>query len=254
MTASRTPFVCGNWKLHKTIAEAVALVTELKNQLGLVRDVEIAVAPPFTALAAVAKRLEGTAIRVAAQDCFWEEKGAFTGEISPAMLKDAGATYVILGHSERRHQFGELDAAVHLKTKAVLRAGLSPIVCVGETLEEREAGETLGRIEAQLRAAFTDLTPAEIAPAVVAYEPVWAIGTGRNATPNQAEEVHRAIRGHLRDRFVEVAEKIRIQYGGSVKAENIAALMAQPNVDGALVGGASLNAEQFVPIVRYKRP
>jgi triosephosphate isomerase len=250
---TRIPFVCGNWKLHKTIAEAVALVGELRNQLGTVRDVAVAVAPPFTALAAVAKRLEGSAIQVAAQDCFWEEKGAWTGEVAPGMLRDAGASYVIVGHSERRQHFGELDAAVGLKAKAALAAGLHPIICVGETLAEREANETMGRIRGQLDAALADLPPAEAARIVVAYEPVWAIGTGRNATPAQAQEVHQFIRGRLRDRFGGAADEVRIQYGGSVKPDNIAALMAEPDVDGALVGGASLSAEQFVPIVRYRK-
>ena len=250
---ARVPFICGNWKLHKTVGEAVAFVTELKNQLGTVRDVEIAVAPVFTAIHAVAKRLEGTNIKVAAQNCFWEDKGAWTGEVSAPMLKEAGCSYVIVGHSERRQHFGELDAAVNLKARAVLRAGLNPIICIGETLAERDAGEALGRIGAQLDAALSNLTTEDASRIVLAYEPVWAIGTGRNATPDQAQEVHAFIRGRLREKFAGVADQVRIQYGGSVKPDNIATLMAQPDVDGALVGGASLTAEQFVPIVRYKK-
>ena len=250
---ARVPFICGNWKLHKTVGEAVAFVTELKNQLGTVRDVEIAVAPVFTAIHAVAKRLEGSHIKVAAQDCFWEDKGAWTGEVSAPMLKEAGCSYVIVGHSERRQHFGELDAAVNLKARAVLRAGLNPIICIGETLAERDAGEALGRIGAQLDAALSNLTTEDASRIVLAYEPVWAIGTGRNATPDQAQEVHAFIRGRLREKFAGVADQVRIQYGGSVKPDNIATLMAQPDVDGALVGGASLTAEQFVPIVRYKK-
>ena len=249
----RVPFICGNWKLHKTIAEAVAFVTELKNQLGTVRDVEIAVAPVFTALQAVAKRLDGSNIKVAAQDCFWEEKGAWTGEVSAPMLKEAGCSYVIVGHSERRQHFGELDGAVNLKARAVLRSGMNPIICIGETLAERDAGETLGRIGAQLDAALSNLTPEDASRIVLAYEPVWAIGTGRNATPDQAQEVHGFIRNRLREKFAGTADEVRIQYGGSVKPDNIAILMAQPDVDGALVGGASLSTEQFVPIVRYRK-
>jgi triosephosphate isomerase (TIM) len=249
----RVPFICGNWKLQKTVAEAVAFVSELRNQLGTVRDVEIAVAPVFTAIHAVAKRLEGSHIKVAAQDCFWEDKGAWTGEVSAPMLKEAGCAYVIIGHSERRQHFGELDAAVNLKARAVLRAGINPIICIGETLAERDAGEALGRIGQQLDAALSNLTPEDASRIVLAYEPVWAIGTGRNATPDQAQEVHGFIRGRLREKFAGVADEVRIQYGGSVKPDNIATLMAQPDVDGALVGGASLTAEQFVPLVRYKK-
>jgi triosephosphate isomerase len=247
---ARIPLVVGNWKLHNTIGDAVALVTELKNQLFNARRVEIAVAPVFTAIAAVAKRLEGTAIRVAAQDCFWEDKGAYTGEVSAPLLKDAGASYVIVGHSERRQHFGELDAAVGLKARAVLRAGLTPIICVGETEKERDAGETFGRVSTQLEGALAEIDRRDAAKVVLAYEPVWAIGTGRTATPDQAEEVHVYIRDRLRERWGEAAGDVRIQYGGSVKADNARELMAQPNIDGALVGGASLTAESFVAIVR----
>src|SRR5215831_21095067 len=221
---ARVPFICGNWKLHKTIAEAVALSSELRNQLGTVREVEIAVAPPFTALSAVAKRLEGSHIKLAAQDCFWEDRGAWTGEVGPGLLKDAGCGYVIVGHSERRQHFGELDAAVNLKARAALRAGLQPIICVGETLAERDAGETIGRVQAQVDAAFAGIDDANLERVVIAYEPVWAIGTGRNATPARAEEVQQCIRTRIGARAGAVASRLRILYGGSVKPENIRAL------------------------------
>ena len=249
----RTPIVVGNWKLHLTVSEALALATEVKNALASARGVEVGVAPVFTALHPVGKRLEGTSIRLAAQDCFWETKGAWTGEVSPPLLADVGCTHVIVGHSERRQHFGELDAAVGLKARAVLAAKLTPIICVGETERERDAGETFGRVEAQLAGALADIAAADAPRVVIAYEPVWAIGTGRTATPGQAEEVHRFIRGRLRDRWGDVADEVRIQYGGSVKAENAAELMAQPNIDGALVGGASLKADSFIAICRAAR-
>jgi triosephosphate isomerase len=208
------------------------------------------VAPSFTALHAVAKRLEDGPVMVAAQDCFWEEKGAFTGEVAPSQLADAGCKLVILGHSERRQLFGELDAAVNLKTRAALRAGLTPIICIGETLAERDAGETLGRIQAQLDGALADMTDAELEGIVIAYEPVWAIGTGRNATPAQAQEVHHFIRTRLATRAPALAPKLRILYGGSMKPDNVRALMAEEDVDGGLVGGASLSAESFIRLVK----
>ncbi len=249
----RIPFVCGNWKCHKTIADAVALVTELKNTLGMATragTIDVAVAPPFTAIAAVVKRLEGTQIGVAGQSCHWEDQGAFTGEISAPMLYEAGARFVILGHSERRQLFGELDQAVSVKTKSALRAGLSPIVCVGETLGEREAGETMHRVGAQLDGSLAGIGAAEATRVTIAYEPVWAIGTGRNASPAQAQEVHAFIRGKLAAMYGAIATGMRIQYGGSVKPSNAVELMAQPDIDGALVGGASLVADQFVAIAR----
>ena len=187
---------------------------------------------------------------VAAQDCFWEEKGAFTGAVAPSQIADVGCKLVILGHSERRQLFGELDAAVNLKSRAALRAGLTPIICIGETLAERDAGETLGRIQAQLDGALVDMTDAELERIVIAYEPVWAIGTGRNATPAQAQEVHHFIRTRLAMRAPALAPKLRILYGGSVKADNVRALMAEEDVDGGLVGGASLSAESFIRLVK----
>ena len=228
----------------------MALATDVRNGVASVRDVDVAVAPSFTALHAVAKRLEDGPVMVAAQDCFWEEKGAFTGQVAPSQIADVGCKLVILGHSERRQLFGELDAAVNLKSRAALRAGLTPIICIGETLAERDAGETLGRIEAQLDGALVDMTDAELERIVIAYEPVWAIGTGRNATPAQAQEVHHFIRTRLAMRAPALAPKLRILYGGSVKPDNIRALMAEEDVDGGLVGGASLSAESFIRLVK----
>jgi triosephosphate isomerase len=252
----RTPFVVGNWKLNKTIAEALALVTELKNQLGAARGVAVGVAPVFTAIHAVAKRLEGSAIVTCGQDCFWEKSGAFTGEVSAAMLADAGATWAIVGHSERRQFFGDTNESVGKKARAVLAGGLGAIVCVGEMLAERDAGRTLSVVDAQLAGALDGIDAATAAQRlVIAYEPVWAIGTGRTATPAQAQEVHAHIRKRLAERWsADTANQIRIQYGGSVKAANAEALMAEPDIDGALVGGASLEAAEFVAIVKAARP
>jgi triosephosphate isomerase len=250
MARARRPFFCGNWKLYGSVAESLSLASAVRNGVGALRDVDAAVTPSFTALQAVAKRLEDGPVAVAAQDCFWEDKGAFTGEVSAAQLADVGCKYVIVGHSERRQLFGELDAAVSLKARAALRAGLSPIVCVGETLAERDAGETLGRVQAQLDAALVDLSDADLERIVIAYEPVWAIGTGRNATPAQAQEVHRFIRTRVAGRAPGFAPRLRILYGGSVKPDNIRALMAEEDVDGGLVGGASLSAESFIRIIQ----
>jgi triosephosphate isomerase len=250
MAAARRPFFCGNWKLNGSIAESLALATDVRNGVATLRDVDVAVGPSFTALYAVAKRLEDGPVTVAAQDCFWEDKGAFTGEVSASQLADAGCKHVIIGHSERRQLFGELDAAVNLKARAALRAGLSPIVCVGETLAERDAGETIGRVQAQLDAALVDIDDAGLERVVIAYEPVWAIGTGRNATPGQAQEVHHFIRARVAARAAAVAPRMRILYGGSVKPDNIRALMTEADVDGGLVGGASLTADSFVRLVK----
>ena len=252
----RTPFVVGNWKLHKTIHEALALVTELKNQLGAVKGVAVGVAPVFTAISAVAKRLEGSSIVTCAQDCFWEDKGAWTGEVSAPLLADAGATWAIVGHSERRQHFGDTSESVGKKARAALAAGLGAIVCVGEHLAERDAGRTLEIVDAQLAGGLAGLDAATCRDRlVIAYEPVWAIGTGRTATPAQAQEVHAHIRQRLTERFGgDVAGAIRIQYGGSVKPSNAEALMAEADIDGALVGGASLEAADFVAIVKAARP
>jgi len=250
----RTPFVVGNWKLHKTIAESLALVTELKNQLAAVKGVAIGVAPVFTALHAVAKRLEGSPIATCGQNCHWEPRGAWTGEVSPDLLADAGASWVIIGHSERRQFFGETNDGVARKTRAALAAGLGAIVCVGESLAERDAGRTLAVVDDQL-GALPGIDGADSSRLVIAYEPVWAIGTGRTATPAQAQEVHAHIRGRLAERLgAAVADAIRIQYGGSVKPGNAEALMSEADIDGALVGGASLETADFVAIVKAARP
>jgi triosephosphate isomerase (TIM) len=250
----RTPFVVGNWKLHKTISDALALVTELKNQLAAVKGVQIGVAPTFLALPGVAKRLEGSPIAVAGQDCHWEASGAFTGEVSPPLLADAGATWCIVGHSERRAYFGDTNETVNKKARAVLGAGLGVIVCVGETLAERDGGRTLAVVDEQLAGGLLGIGDAETSRLVIAYEPVWAIGTGRTATPAQAQEVHAHIRRRLGERFGQTAAgQIRIQYGGSVKPSNAEALIAEPDIDGALVGGASLEAADFIAIVKAAR-
>jgi len=245
--------MAGNWKMNKTVGEALDLVRELKAAISGVKAVEVAVAPPFTALYAVRKELEGSSIHLAAQNIYWEEKGAFTGEVSPLMLKEVGCHYVIIGHSERRQFFGETDETVNRRIRAALAQGLKVIFCMGETLKEREEGKTFSVIERQLEGGLKGLGDQEMRNMVVAYEPVWAIGTGKTATPEQAEEVHRFIRGKIEKLYSrEVSEEMRIQYGGSVTPENVKGLMNQPNIDGALVGGASLKAESFSKIVRFK--
>ena len=249
----RLPFMAGNWKMNKTTGEAIDLVRELKAAISGVKGVEVAVAPPFTALYAVCKELEGSSIRLAAQNLYWEEKGAFTGEVSPLMLKEVGCHYVIIGHSERRQFFGETDETVNRRIKAALAQGLKVIFCIGETLKEKEEGKTFSVIERQVEDGLKNLSDKEMKNIVIAYEPIWAIGTGKTATPGQAEEVHRFIRGKIEKLYSrEVSEEIRIQYGGSVTPENIKGLMEQANIDGALVGGASLKAESFSKIVRFK--
>ncbi len=248
---ARIPFVCGNWKMHKTAAEAARLVQELRAGLGEAAGrVQVAVAPPFTALSAAVQAAAGSAIEVAAQDVHWEAQGAFTGEVSAPMLAEIGCRHGIVGHSERRQLFGETDDGVRRKVGALLAAGLRPIVCVGETLAEREAGRTLEVVERQVRGGLAGLGAEALATVTVAYEPVWAIGTGKTATSAQAQEVHAAIRRLLRELGGPVADAIRIQYGGSVKPENARELMSQPDVDGALVGGASLKAGDFLAIVK----
>ncbi len=248
---ARIPFVCGNWKMHKTAAEAARLVQELRAGLGEAAGrVQVAVAPPFTALSAAVEAAAGSAIEVAAQDVHWEAQGAFTGEVSAPMLAEIGCRHGIVGHSERRQLFGETDDGVRRKVGALLAAGLRPIVCVGETLAEREAGRTLEVVERQVRGGLAGLGAEPLAMVTVAYEPVWAIGTGKTATSAQAQEIHAAIRRLLRELAGPVADAIRIQYGGSVKPENARELMSQPDVDGALVGGASLKAGDFLAIVK----
>jgi triosephosphate isomerase len=244
----RRRFLAANWKMHKTVGEAVAFARDF---LPLVKGAgaEIAVAPPFPSLAALGEALAGSNVALAAQNVHDEAKGAYTGEVSPAMLADVGCAWGIVGHSERRALFGETDEFIARKAAALFAAGLRPIVCVGETLAEREAGRTFAVLETQLAGSLAAVPKPRAAELVIAYEPVWAIGTGRTATPEMAQEAHAMIRGWLRGRFAADADAIRIQYGGSVKPENAAELMAQPDVDGALVGGASLEPASFARIV-----
>jgi triosephosphate isomerase (TIM) len=251
----RTPFIAGNWKMFKTVHETVVFVKELRIAIKDVSSVDIVVAPPFTSVHAAAEAARNSNVSIAAQDVYWEKEGAFTGEVSATMLQDAGAEYVIIGHSERRRLFGETDAMVNRKAMAVMAVGLTPIVCVGETLEEREANETLNVLDRQVKDGLDRFTAEQIADLVLAYEPVWAIGTGRVATAAQAQEAHGHIRKRLRQWFGgDAAERCHILYGGSVKPDNIRELIAEPDVDGALVGGASLDVRGFAEIVTKSRP
>lgn len=248
------PLIAGNWKMHMTNEEGVALARRIRDLVGENRDMEIVIAPPFTALSDVKKIIEGSTIRLAAQDVFWEREGAFTGEISPPMLKAIGCEYVIVGHSERRRIFGESDEMINKKLIATLQEDMRPILCVGETMEERRAGKTLEVVRRQVDRGLQGIHGREIGDVVIAYEPVWAIGTGETATPEQAEEVHCSIKEWLFEGFgFEEAKDCRVIYGGSVKPENIDALMAESNIDGALVGGASLKAESFARIVNFRQ-
>ncbi|MFH0926292.1 MAG: triose-phosphate isomerase [bacterium] len=250
----RRPIIAGNWKMNKTIFEAEVLV---KGLIPLVREsktVDVVVVPPYIALKTISNLIKDTNVELGAQNIFWEEKGAYTGEISPVMVKDAGCQYAIIGHSERRQYFGETDQTVNKKIKAALSNDLTPIACVGESLEQREEGETFKVIDIQVRNGLASLTNDQMEKIVIAYEPIWAIGTGKNATPGQANEVHFYIRGLLKKFFSDdVALKVRIQYGGSVKPDTIDELMAQPDIDGALVGGASLQADSFARIVNFQQ-
>ncbi len=250
----RTPFIAANWKMYKTVHEAVAFVKEFRTLVKDVHDVEIVVAPPFTAIRSTADASHGSNIGVAGQNLYWEREGAFTGEISAAMLKEAGAEYVIIGHSERRRLFGETDETVNRKLLAAQTAQLTPIVCIGETLDERERNETLTVLDRQIKGGLDSLSSDQIAGLVIAYEPVWAIGTGRNATPDQAGEAHAHIRSRLRQWFGgQAADQCHIIYGGSVKPDNIRELSSIADVDGALVGGASLDVRGFFEIVTRGR-
>jgi len=250
---SRTPLLAGNWKMHGTRAEAVELASRLVEAVGEVSTREVMIAPPFTALEAVAVVLAGTRLRLGAQNLHWETTGAFTGEIAAPMLREAGCSHVIIGHSERRQYFGETDETVNRRLRAAVAGELIPVVCVGETLEERESERTEAVVVRQLRAGLAGLDADALADCVVAYEPVWAIGTGRTATPEQAQDVHALIRRELGALAGErLAAGARVVYGGSVKPDNVDALMAQPDIDGALVGGASLDAASFTRIVRFE--
>ena len=250
----RKPIIAGNWKMYKTIAEALEFVQAFRPLVVASTHCEIVIAPPFTAIKSVAARLEGSNIDIAAQDVAAEPgPGAFTGEVSASMIKDAGARWTIIGHSERRQFYGETDDSVNARIRAALGAGLSPIVCVGERLEDRDAGRAEQVVEAQLSAGLRNLTGSEASRIIIADEPVWAIGTGRTATPETAQQMHAFIRSGIRRMFGEgVAEETRVLYGGSVKPDNIATLMSQLDIDGALVGGASLEAGSFASIVNYK--
>jgi triosephosphate isomerase (TIM) len=251
----RIPLIAGNWKMFKTVQEAVFFVKELRGLLQEPDEVEVVVAPPFTAIHAVAEAVRNSTIAVAAQDLYWEREGAFTGEVSAGMIAEAGAEFVIIGHSERRRLFGETDEHVRRKIEAAIGAGLTPIVCVGETLDERERGETMAILDRQLKDGIDGVSSDRIADLVIAYEPVWAIGTGRTATSAQAGEAHAEIRKRLRQWFGgDAADRCRILYGGSVKPDNISELIAEPDVDGALVGGASLEVKSFADIVTRSRP
>src|SRR5436190_1099673 len=248
----RKKIVAANWKMNMTQGEATAFVSTFLLEIGESRDVEVVIVPPFTAIAAVNAALENAQhVKVGAQNMHWERSGAFTGEISPAMLRDLFVHYVVLGHSERRTLFGETDEIVNRKVRAAHEATLRPIVCIGETLQQRDRGNVEKILSIQLRGSLAGLSPKELQETVIAYEPVWAIGTGRNATPAQAQEAHAFIRHTLHQMADDTtAERIRIQYGGSVKPENAHELMSQPDIDGALVGGASLDPRSFVQIVK----
>ena len=246
----RRPFIAGNWKMNLDRASAVALAEGVVKQMAGMQEVDVAVCPPSVYLEAVGRVVAGSKVALGAQNVYFEANGAFTGELSVSMLKDVGCTYVILGHSERRHILGETDAEINKKVHAALKGGVLPIVCVGELLAEREAGKTLEVIRTQFDGSLAGVTAEQMKQVTIAYEPVWAIGTGKVATPAQAEEVHADLRKMLVDRYnKEIAEVVRIQYGGSVKPDNAAELLAQPNIDGALVGGASLKVEQFLGIL-----
>ncbi|MCK5242725.1 triose-phosphate isomerase [bacterium] len=248
----RTPIIAGNWKLNKNRAEAQVLAQAIVAETQSVKDVEVVLCPVYTALETVATVIRNSNIKLGAQDMFWEASGAFTGEVSSDLLKDVGCQYVIIGHSERRQYFFETNETVNKKVKAALTAGLTPIVCVGETLPEREAGQVEAVVGNHVKNGLAGLSSEEIRKIVVAYEPVWAIGTGKTATPEQAQDVHQYIRKLLLELAgEEVGNSVRIQYGGSVKPDNVKELMAKPDIDGALVGGASLKPDSFVSLVKF---
>ena len=250
----RTPFIAGNWKMFKTVHETTVYVKELRGLIKDVSDVTVVVAPPFTAVHAAAEAARNSNVAVSAQNMYWEKEGAFTGETSAGMIKEAGAEYVIIGHSERRTLFGETDVTVNRKLMAVIAADLTPIVCIGETLDQRDRNETMDVLDRQIKGGLDSLNGDQVGALVVAYEPVWAIGTGRTATPAQAGEAHAHIRSRLRQWFgAPAADQCLVLYGGSVKPDNIRELMAQPDVDGALVGGASLDVRAFYDIIVKSR-
>lgn len=247
----RRPVIAGNWKMHMTPSETKVLANQLKTSLAGAGDVEIVVCPPFTALAEACTRLMGTGIQVGGQNMHWQDQGAFTGEVSAPMLKDLGCTHVIIGHSERRTLFGERDEDICLKLKSALKSGLIPILCIGETLEQREQNSTEKVCARQLESALASIEAWDLARTIIAYEPVWAIGTGRTASPEDAQAVIGFVRTLLGKTYSEAADEVRILYGGSVKPDNIDGLMKKPDIDGALVGGASLEADSFAGIVKF---
>jgi triosephosphate isomerase len=250
---ARRPLLAGNWKMNLTLAQSVELAQAVRDGAAAASG-EVAVCVPFTAISAVGAALKNSPVRLGAQDVYWEPSGAFTGEISTGMLVDAGCQMVVIGHSERRKLFGETDEWVNKKLGAALKAGLTPIVCIGETLDERESQKTWRVLETQLAGSLKGFAPADLSKAVVAYEPVWAIGTGKTATPAQAQEAHLFVRGQLKKLYGDgFAQGVRVLYGGSVTADNVDQLMAQPDVDGALVGGASLKKDSFLRIMGFKR-
>jgi triosephosphate isomerase (TIM) len=252
MNPKRRPILAGNWKMNMTATQARELASKLVPLVASVKDRDIVLGPPFTSLPAVAETIKSSNISLSAQNLHWEDKGAFTGEISADMLLDSGCEYVIIGHSERRQFFGETDETVNKKVKQALKKGLLPILCVGETLSEREAGKLNQTIDRQVTGGLKDISTEDMKKVVIAYEPVWAIGTGKTATPEQANEVHALIRQKVKTLYsADIAEGLRIQYGGSVTPENVSTLMAMPDIDGALVGGASLKPESFAALVKF---
>jgi len=250
----RRPLIAGNWKMHMRLGEASELTRRVVDGCRGFDDVDVVLMPPFTALTTVASGISGSSIRLGAQDLHWEEKGAYTGEISPVMLKDVGCTYALVAHSERRQLFGETDRSANRKVLAALAHDLAPVLCVGESDAERDRGVTFVVVDRQVKEGLKDVAESQLDRLVIAYEPIWAIGTGRTATPAQAEEVHQSIRGQLAKLFgSQAAPKVRILYGGSVKADNVDDLMAEADIDGALVGGASLDASSFTRICGFQR-
>jgi triosephosphate isomerase len=247
----RTPLIAGNWKMYKTASEAAALAVAVVKELSASAGIEVVMCPPFTALAAVRQVIAGSNIGLGAQNLHWAKEGAYTGEVSAAMLRDVGCRFVIVGHSERRQYFGETDDTVNRKGLAAMASGLAPIICVGETLSEREAGRAHGIVEAQVKGALSGFAPEQVRAVALAYEPVWAIGTGKTATPDQADEMHGHVRRTIAGLFgADIAQGVRILYGGSVKPDNAKDLLCRSEIDGALVGGASLQADSFVSIAR----
>ena len=246
----RKPFIAGNWKMNKTISEAKDLVSSLKEKVADIENVEVGVCPPAIDLQAVKEEAAGSNVKVGAQNMHWEESGAFTGDISPVMIKELGLEYIIIGHSERREYYNETDEQVNKKVHAAFEHGIKPIICVGESLEERKANETRDKVEKQVKAALKGLNQKQVSQTVIAYEPLWAIGTGESATAKQANQVISYIRDVIEEEYLDAADDVRIQYGGSVKPYNIEEFMAESDIDGALVGGASLEAESFAAIAR----